>query len=185
MRSSGQYRLFPWLSLRNSRPLPSAVMIVHRRTDWALFANAITGSCTSTACSSRTKTPTFPTIRTWWPYSGRAWKRNLVHNVTGNDRDREIVGSPEGRWKSSAMVRWQRTRGSCVVRITRRAFANTGSSMRRGDDISFIVLNWRKSGHAAAPYEDAWVRSRVFERHFRFSRERNRRGAWTETLEVN
>jgi Uma2 family endonuclease len=54
----------------------------------------------------------------------------------------------------------------------------------RGDKIVFTILQWRKSGYAAAPVKDGWQRSKVFGREFRLTRRRDEFGLWEYTLEV-
>ena len=54
----------------------------------------------------------------------------------------------------------------------------------RGEQVKFQILHWRKAGYVAAANEDGWQHSRVFGRHFRLARKRNRRGGWQYTLEV-
>jgi len=54
----------------------------------------------------------------------------------------------------------------------------------RAESISFVILLWRKAGYVAAPNNKGWVRSKVFDREFRLTRARNRRGAWRYRLET-
>jgi Uma2 family endonuclease len=54
----------------------------------------------------------------------------------------------------------------------------------RGEQISFQILYWRKTGYAAAPVRDGWQRSRVFGRAFRLERQRDALGLWEYTLHV-
>jgi Uma2 family endonuclease len=53
----------------------------------------------------------------------------------------------------------------------------------RGDVIDFQILHWQKKGYVAAHSADGWMSSRVLSRQFRLTRKRNRRDAWTYTLE--
>jgi Uma2 family endonuclease len=99
------------------------------------------------------------------------------------DRDVEIVGSPD--WILEIVS------DSSVIKDTvelRQAYHEAGVREywivdARGDEISFQVLAWRKTGYAAAAHHDGWVRSRVFGREFRLTRQLDRRGAWKYTLE--
>lgn len=54
----------------------------------------------------------------------------------------------------------------------------------RGKEIVFQILQWRKSGYAATPARDGWLKSRAFGCSFRLTRKRNRRGAWVYKLET-
>jgi Uma2 family endonuclease len=54
----------------------------------------------------------------------------------------------------------------------------------RGENISFQILQWRKSGYVSVGNRDGWQRSRVFERSFRLSRSVARMGLWEYTLEM-
>jgi Uma2 family endonuclease len=51
-------------------------------------------------------------------------------------------------------------------------------------EIDFQILHWRKSGYAATPNKDGWLRSRVFGRSFQLTRSQDRRGAWRYQLAV-
>ncbi len=111
-------------------------------------------------------------------------EQHLVHYVSRNDRDLEIVGSPD--WlleivSDSSVVKDTRELRQAYHRARVREYWIIDA---QGEDISFLVLHWRKSGYAAAPQQDGWVRSRVFQRQFRRTRQRNRRGAWAYRLEV-
>jgi Uma2 family endonuclease len=53
----------------------------------------------------------------------------------------------------------------------------------RGTDIAFHILHWRKAAYAAAPMRGDWQRSKVFDREFRFVREKTRFELWRYTLE--
>lgn len=53
----------------------------------------------------------------------------------------------------------------------------------RGEGIEFQVLAWRKNGYVAASADkDGWRRSRVFDRAFKLTRVKGRRGEWRYTL---
>ena len=54
----------------------------------------------------------------------------------------------------------------------------------RGEELSFQILHWRKTGYAAAPSHEGWQRSRVFGRSFRLERTRDKRGLWRYRLQV-
>lgn len=109
--------------------------------------------------------------------------RGLCKYTTRGDRDVEIVGSPD--WMLEIVS------DSSVIKDTeqlRQAYHKARVREywiidARGEQISFQVLAWRKSGYAAVPHHDGWVRSRVFERTFRLTRKPDRRGAWKYTLE--
>jgi Uma2 family endonuclease len=111
-------------------------------------------------------------------------EQGLCQYVTRGDKEVEIVGSPD--WVAEIVS------ASSVfkdMRQLRRAYHRAGIRKywiidARGADINFQVLAWRKSGCVAVPHHDGWVRSRVFEREFRLTRSRDRRGAWKYRLEV-
>jgi Uma2 family endonuclease len=111
-------------------------------------------------------------------------EKNLVHYVSRDERDVEIVGSPD--WAIEIVSKSSVTKD---YEQLRHAFHRAGIREywiidARGDDIRFLILHWRKSGYAAAAQNDGWVRSRVFQREFRLTRKRNRRGAWKYTLDA-
>ena len=54
----------------------------------------------------------------------------------------------------------------------------------RPAEIQFQILHWRPSGYVAASPKAGWHRSKVWNRSFRLSRTRNRRGGWQYLLEV-
>jgi Uma2 family endonuclease len=54
----------------------------------------------------------------------------------------------------------------------------------RGEEIVFTILLRRKAGYAPAQVKEGWQRSKVFGRDFRFTRERDRIGAWKYTLAI-
>jgi Uma2 family endonuclease len=54
----------------------------------------------------------------------------------------------------------------------------------RGQEVSFQILNHRKTGYAASPVRDGWQRSRVFGRSFRLERALDEFGLWEYTLHV-
>jgi Uma2 family endonuclease len=108
----------------------------------------------------------------------------LVNYVTHDDRDLEIVGSPD--WALEIV-----SNGSVKKDYEQLRDAYHRAGIReywiidaRGDEIRFLILHWRKSGYAAAPAQDGWVRSRVFGRQFRLTRKRDRRGGWRSKLDV-
>ena len=110
--------------------------------------------------------------------------KNLVRYVTRGKRDVEIVGSPD--WALEIVSRGSVTKDK---RQLRKAYHRAGIREywiidARRDEISFVVLYWRKSGYATAPHRDGWVHSRVFQRDFRLTRKPDRRGAWEYALEV-
>jgi len=53
----------------------------------------------------------------------------------------------------------------------------------RGQEIVFQVLQWRKTGYAAAPVRAGLVKSRVLSQSLRLTRKRDRRGGWKYSLE--
>lgn len=53
----------------------------------------------------------------------------------------------------------------------------------RGEEIDFQVLVWQAEGYSNQDDHDAWKYSPVFDRQFRFTRERNRVGTWRYQLE--
>ena len=111
-------------------------------------------------------------------------EKKLVQYVTKRERDLEIVGSPD--WALEIVSRSSVTKDK---RELRQAYHRAGIREywiidARGEEISFTVLAWRKSGYAAAAHHDGWVRSRVFGREFRLTRKRDRRGGWKYRLDV-
>jgi Uma2 family endonuclease len=111
-------------------------------------------------------------------------EKGLVEYIRRGNRELEIVGSPD--WLLEIVSRSSVTKDK---RELRRAYHK--AKVReywiidaRREEISFAILHWRKSGYAAAPVNDGWMRSRVFGREFRLTRTRNRRGAWKYTLDV-
>ena len=54
----------------------------------------------------------------------------------------------------------------------------------RGEEISFQILNHRKSGYVASPARDGWLRSKVFDRSFRLKRTMDEFGLWDYVLEI-
>ena len=107
-----------------------------------------------------------------------------VHYVTHDDRAVEIVGSPD--WALEIVSNSSVTKD---YEELRHAYHQAGIREywiidARTDDIRFLILHWRKSGYAAAPVQDGWLRSRVFGRHFRLTRKRNRHGEWKYKLDV-
>lgn len=54
----------------------------------------------------------------------------------------------------------------------------------RGETISFQILHWSKRSYVTAPNKDGWQYSRVFDRWFRLTRERDDMGLWEYTLEM-
>jgi Uma2 family endonuclease len=54
----------------------------------------------------------------------------------------------------------------------------------RGAEVEFQILQLRRSGYAATPAKDGWLRSRIFGRSFRLTREQDRAGLWDYTLHV-
>jgi len=54
----------------------------------------------------------------------------------------------------------------------------------RGEELSFQILHWRKTGYVVAPSHEGWQRSRVFRRSFRLERTRDKRGLCRYRLQV-
>jgi Uma2 family endonuclease len=54
----------------------------------------------------------------------------------------------------------------------------------RGEELSFQILRYRKSGYVAAAKRDGWQRSRVFGRSFRLERVLDEFGLWDYTLHI-
>lgn len=54
----------------------------------------------------------------------------------------------------------------------------------RGVDLTFEILRHTNAEYVAVPAADGWVRSAVFGREFRLTRERDRIGLWQYTLHV-
>jgi len=111
-------------------------------------------------------------------------EKKLVRYVTKGNFDVEIVGSPD--WALEIVSRSSVTKDK---RQLRKAYHQAGIREywiidARRDELSFVVLYWRKSGYVAAPQHDGWVHSRVFQREFRLTRKVDRRGAWKYTLDV-
>ncbi|GEM_PF-601691 len=107
-----------------------------------------------------------------------------VRYVTKKVHEMEIEGSPD--WileivSTSSVVK--------DLQQLRQAYHEAGIREywlidARGDEIMFQILHWRKTGYAASPSDDGWLRSRVFGREFRLIRKRDRRGAWKYELQV-
>jgi Uma2 family endonuclease len=111
-------------------------------------------------------------------------EKKLVRYVTKGKFDVEIVGSPD--WALEIVSRSSVTKDK---RQLRKAYHQAGIREywiidARRDEISFVVLYWRKARYVAAPHQDGWVHSRVFQRDFRLTRKVDRRGAWKYTLDV-
>ena len=107
-----------------------------------------------------------------------------VRYVERLNRENEIEGSPD--WVME-IVSASSTKKDC--QLLRKAYHKARIREywlidARGKDIDFRVLHWRKSGYAAAPDKDGWLFSQVFERFFRLTRQRDRRGAWRYRLEI-
>jgi Uma2 family endonuclease len=111
-------------------------------------------------------------------------EKNLVRYITKRNRDVEIVGSPD--WVLEIVSRSSVTKDKRKLRKAyhRARIREYWIIDARRDEISFVVLHWRKSGYAAAPQHGGWAHSRVFQRDFRLTRNIDRRGAWKYTLEV-
>jgi Uma2 family endonuclease len=54
----------------------------------------------------------------------------------------------------------------------------------RGEEVSFQILQHRRSAYVAMPNRDGWTRSRVLNREFRLVRKKNRMGMWKYRLET-
>lgn len=54
----------------------------------------------------------------------------------------------------------------------------------RGAEITFHILNHRKTGYSATLVREGWQRSRIFGRSFRLDRQINPAGLWVYTLHV-
>lgn len=109
---------------------------------------------------------------------------DLVRYVRRKNKDLEINGSPDWLMEivSDGSVRKD-------TKLLRQAYHQ--AKVReywlidaRGSDLSFQILHWRKSGFVAAEEQDGWKKSKVFGRHFRLTRNKDRRGAWKYRLEV-
>lgn len=111
-------------------------------------------------------------------------EKKLVRYVTRRNRDVEIVGSPD--WALEIVSRSSVTKDKRKLRKAyhRARIREYWIIDARRDEISFVVLYWRKAGYVAAPHHDGWVHSRVFQRDFRLTRTVDRRGAWKYTLDV-
>lgn len=107
-----------------------------------------------------------------------------VRYVTRKGRDLEMEGSPDWvREIVSDSSVWKDTQ-ELVEAYHRARIAEYWLVDARGDDIDFRILHWRKQRYAAATGNDGWLYSRVFERWFRLTRKRDRRGAWKYVLHV-
>lgn len=54
----------------------------------------------------------------------------------------------------------------------------------RGEEVRFQIFDWQPGGYAEAPERAGWSSSKVFQREFRLTRDRDRVGAWTYSLEA-
>ncbi len=92
--------------------------------------------------------------------------KGLCHYVTRGHRGVEIVGSPDWMLEivsdSSVIKDNQQLRQAYHEARVREYWIIDA----RGDEISFQVLTWRKSGYVAVRHHDGWVRSRVFGARF-------------------
>jgi len=111
-------------------------------------------------------------------------EKKRVRYVTKRNLDMEIVGSPD--WALEIVSRSSVTKDKRKLRKAyhRARIREYWIIDARRDEISFVVLYWRKSGYVAASQHDGWVHSRVFQRDFRLTRKVDRRGAWKYTLDV-
>jgi Uma2 family endonuclease len=110
-----------------------------------------------------------------------------IHYVPREDAEgqyTELVGTPDWVLEivSNSSVRKD-------VKELRAAYHKAGIAEywlvdARGADLSFVVLNWRKTGYVAASSQSGWLSSKVFACSFHLSRRRNRRGRWQYELDV-
>lgn len=115
------------------------------------------------------------------------WKTILsgrVRFVIRRGKERAVQGSPD--WAMEIVS--DSSVGKDTLKL-RKAYHRAGIREywlidARGDKLSFQILHWRKNGYVAAPDQDGWQFSKVFQRFFRLIRSRNRRGAWAYRLEV-
>jgi Uma2 family endonuclease len=111
-------------------------------------------------------------------------EKRRVHFVKRGKREVEIVGSPD--WALEIVSRSSVTKDK---RQLRKAYHRAGIREywiidARRDELSFVVLYWRKAGYVAATHADGWVHSRVFQRDFRLTRTPDRCGTSKYTLDV-
>lgn len=109
-------------------------------------------------------------------------EKNRVRYIERKQRELEIEGSPD--WVLEIVSDSSEYKDNHLLR---HAYHRAGIREywiidARGEDIQFTVLHWRKNSYVAASIKDGWIRSRVFGRNFRLTRERDRRGAWKYTL---
>jgi Uma2 family endonuclease len=111
-------------------------------------------------------------------------EQKRVEYVTRNDKELEIVGSPDWLLEivSDSSVFKDKTQ-------LREAYHRAGVREywiidARGDDLNFELLYWQPAGYVAAETQKGWVQSRAFKRRFRLTRKKDRRGAWKYTLAV-
>ena len=153
-----------------------AMFNLNREVDWGdLFINGVLVTNVGADVSNNPDM-----LAVFW----ESLEKNLVHYVTHDKRDVEILGSPDWALEivsnSSVKKDYEQLRHA----YHRAGIREYWIIDARGDDIRFLILHWRKSGYAAAAQHDGWVRSRVFQREFRLTRKRDRRGAWKYTLDV-
>lgn len=113
-----------------------------------------------------------------------ALESGRVRYVTKDDREMEIVGSPD--WVLEIVSDSSVAKDT---RLLRKAYHRAGIREywvidARSDNLQFEILVWTKSGYGAAVAKSDWLASRVFGRSFRLTRSRDRRGAWKYILRV-
>jgi Putative restriction endonuclease len=111
-------------------------------------------------------------------------EKNRVHFVKRGKREVEIVGSPD--WALEIVSRSSVDKDK---RKLRKAYHRAGIREywiidARHEELSFVVLYWRKNGYVAAAHQDGWVHSQVFQRDFRLTRSPDRFGTSKYTLDV-
>ncbi len=104
--------------------------------------------------------------------------------ITRKDLERAIQGSPD--WVMEVLSNSSVHKDKRVLREAYHKAKITEYWLidARGEDVRFDILLWRKNGYAAVSASDGWTKSKVFAREFRLRRDRNRRGAWTYTLDA-
>lgn len=104
----------------------------------------------------------------------RSLKRGRVRFLAKNNRETEIVGSPD--WVMEILSNSSVTKDTIELRETyhRAKIGEYWLIDARGDEIDFQILHWRKAGYVNAPLTDGWQYSRAFRRSFRLVRRRDR-----------
>ncbi len=104
------------------------------------------------------------------------------YNTNAKNQEMEIEGSPD--WLLEIVSDGSVEKDKVALRS---AYHEAGVREywiidARGNEIEF--LHWRKSGYVAAKYKAGWLHSRILDRDFRLSRERDQRGGWRYELAV-